>query len=265
MKRKIDFVLKSHNGSIVFEDDQIIVIDKPAHLLVIPDRYNHSLPSLDRILKEELGNVLVVHRIDRETSGVVVFAKTPEAHSALNSQFEARDVRKTYLAIVLGEPKENEGVIETPIAESQKHPGIMKVDIKHGKASKTNYKVVERFDGFALVEVMPGTGRMHQIRIHLSSIGLPIMCDHVYGNGRPFFLSEVKPRYYSEGDEKPLLTRTGLHAESISFIHPSSKEPISFKAEMPKDMRSVINYLRKFRSPKDAFFGMGLKTGSIAV
>lgn len=242
MKRKIDFILKSHNGSIIFEDENIIVIDKPAHLLVLSDRYNQSLPNLNRMLKDELGDIFVVHRIDKETSGVIVFAKNSETHAALNSQFENKEVEKTYLAIVTGNSVTDEGTIDSPITESQRHPGVMKVDPKHGKPSKTNYRVIERFDGYAFVEVKPATGRMHQIRIHLSSIGLPIICDRIYGDGNPFFLSQVKPRYFSEGDEKPLLARAALHAESISFVHPLTKERTSFRAEMPKDMRSVLRY-----------------------
>jgi len=249
MKRKIDFVLKSHNGSIIFEDENIIVIDKPAHLLVLSDRYNQALPNLNRILKEELGDIFVVHRIDKETSGVIVFAKNAVAHAVLNSQFENREVEKAYRAIVAGAPATDEGMIDSPITESQRHQGVMKVDLKHGKPSQTLYSVVERFDGYALVGVKPATGRMHQIRVHLASIGLPIICDRIYGDGKPFFLSQVKPRYFSEGDERPLLSRTALHAESISFAHPVTKERVTFRAEMPKDMRSVLNYLRKFRSP----------------
>lgn len=247
MKRKFDFVLRSHNGSIIFEDENIIVIDKPAHLLVLSDRYNQSLPNLNRMLKEELGEVFVVHRIDKETSGVIVFAKNAETHAALNSEFENREVEKTYRAIVVGTPKEDVGIIDAPISESQKRPGVTKIDHKHGKPSRTNYSVIEKFDGYAYIKVNPSTGRTHQIRVHLASVGLPIMCDRIYGDGKPFFLSQVKPRYFSEGDEKPLLSRTALHAESISFVYPANRAHVSFSAEMPKDMRSVLNYLRKFR------------------
>ncbi len=247
MKRKFDFVLKSKNGSIIFEDESIIVIDKPPRLLVLPDRYNQSLPNLYHMLKEEFGEIFVVHRIDKETSGVIVFAKNADAHTALNSQFEDKRVEKTYRTIVVGTPGGTEGKIDAPISESQNHPGVMKVDLKRGKPSVTNYKVVERFDGYALVAVEPESGRMHQIRIHLASAGLPVMCDKIYGDGKPFFLSQVKTRYFSEGEEKPLLSRTALHAESISLFHPTKNERVSFAAELPKDMRSVLNYLRKFK------------------
>ncbi len=266
MKRKIDFVLKFHNGSIIFEDEDIIVIDKPTQLLVLADRYNQSLPNLNHMLKEELGEIFVVHRIDKETSGVMVFAKNAVAHAALNSQFEGREVKKTYRAIVAGTPTGNDGIIEAPISESQRHPGVMKVDYKHGKPSTTNYNVGEKFEGYALVEIKPETGRTHQIRVHLASIGLPILCDRIYGDGKPFFLSQVKRRYFSEGEEKPLLSRTALHVESISFMHPLKMERVSFTAEMPKDMRSVLNYLRKFRPVKTRNLpGISRKTSSAAM
>ncbi|MCL4540078.1 MAG: RluA family pseudouridine synthase [Bacteroidetes bacterium] len=224
------------------------MIDKPAHLLVLPDRYNQSLVNLYHMLKEEFGDIYVVHRIDKETSGVIVFSKDAETHAALNSQFEERQVEKTYLTIVTGAPDEMEGKIDVPISPSQTHPGVMKVNRKHGKPSVTNYRVVELFNGYALLEAEPESGRMHQIRVHLASVGLPVMCDKVYGDGAPFFLSQVKKKYFSEGDEKPLLARTALHAESVSFRHPRTNEQVVFKSELPKDMRSVLNYLRKFRS-----------------
>lgn len=248
MKRKLDFVLKARNGSIIFEDESILVIEKPPQLLVLPDRYNHELPNLYDMLTEEFGKIFVVHRIDKETSGAIVFAKNAESHASLNSQFEHRAIHKSYLAIIVGRPAEAEGIIDLPISESQAHPGVMKVNRKHGKPSVTNYRVDELFDGYALIEAIPESGRLHQIRVHLASVGLPVMSDKVYGDGKPFFLSQVKSNYYSDGDEKPLLSRTALHAGSISFAHPQTDEQVTFNAEMPKDMRSVLNYLRKFRS-----------------
>ncbi len=233
---------------MIFEDESIVVIDKPAHLLVLPDRYDHSMVNLYHVLREEFGEIFVVHRIDKETSGVIVFAKDAETHASLSQQFEERDVEKTYLAIVTGTPGGPEGKIDVPIAPSQTHPGVMKVNRKHGKASVTNYRVVESFDGYALLEAEPESGRTHQIRVHLASIGLPIMCDKVYGDGAPFYLSHVKKKYFNEGDEKPLLSRTALHAGSVSFTHPRTGERVAFNSDLPKDMRSVLNYLRKFRS-----------------
>jgi RluA family pseudouridine synthase len=251
MKRKLDFILKARNGSVIFEDDHIIVVEKPSQLLVLPDRYNHELPNLYDMLTVEFGKIFVVHRIDKETSGVIVFAKDAEAHASLNSQFEHREIHKKYVAIVVGRPDEAEGTIDLPISESQTHPGVMKVNRKHGKPSVTNYRVDELFDGYALVEAIPESGRLHQIRVHLASIGLPVMSDKAYGDGKPFFLSEIKSNYYSDGDEKPLLSRTALHAQSVSFRHPVTNEQVTFTAELPKDMRSVLNHLRKYK-PQNA-------------
>lgn len=256
MRRKLDFILKARNGSVIFEDDRVIVIDKPAQLLVLPDRYNHSLPNLYDMLKEEFGGIFVVHRLDRETSGVIVFAKDADAHASLNSQFEHREIHKRYMAIVTGRPLEADGVIDTPISESPSHPGVMKVNRKHGKPSTTGYRVDELFDGYAVVEAMPESGRLHQIRVHLASVGLPIMCDRIYGDGKPFFLSHVKSNYYSNGEEKPLLSRTALHAGSIVFSHPGKNQQMSFESGLPKDMRSVVSYLRKFRAPNETMYRM---------
>lgn len=248
MKRKLDFVLKARSGGIIYEDDRIIVIEKPPQFLVLPDRFNRALPNLYEILKEEFGNIFVVHRIDRETSGVILFAKDAEAHAALSSQFENREVHKSYTAIVVGRPSEADGTIDSPISESQSRPGVMKINAKHGKPSVTNFRVDELFDGYASVEAVPESGRQHQIRVHLASVGLPVMCDRIYGDGKPFFLSQVKSHYYSDGEEKPLLSRTALHARSITFVHPGMNEQQTCNAELPKDMRSVLNYLRKFKS-----------------
>ncbi len=248
MKRKLELILKAHNGSVLYEDPSVIVIEKPPHLLVLPDRYNRSLPNLYEMLREEFGEIFVVHRIDKETSGVIVFAKDAAAHGILNSQFEHRDIHKKYAAIVVGRPSEADGVIDAPISESPAHPGVMKVNRKHGKPSVTSYRVDELFDGYAFVEALPESGRQHQIRVHLASIGLPIMCDKIYGDGEPFFLSRVKANYYSQGEEKPLLSRAALHAGSITFTHPATGEQMTFESPLPKDMRSVLNYLRKFKS-----------------
>lgn len=257
MRRKFDLILKARNGSVIYEDDRIIVIEKPPHLLVLPDRFDRSIPNLYEMLKAEFGGIFVVHRIDKETSGVIVFAKDAETHSYLNSQFEHRDIHKKYEVIVVGRPSETDGVIDAPISENSSHPGVMKLSRKHGKPSVTSYRVDELFDGYAFVEALPESGRQHQIRVHLASIGLPVMCDKTYGDGEPFFLSHVKANYYSSGEEKPLLSRTALHAHSLSFTHPVTGEPVTFEAALPKDMRMVLNNLRKFRSQNSMTYQSG--------
>lgn len=247
MKRKLDWLLRSKGCEILFEDDSLLVLNKPANLLVLPDRFNKTLATLYTILNEELGKIFVVHRIDKETSGVIVFAKTAEAHAYLNAQFESRTVEKVYQAIVVGTPEREKGSIVIPLSENEKS-GTMRADRKKGKKSETRYTMLETFKGYAFLELRPTTGRLHQIRVHLQAIGSPILGDKIYGDGKGFYLSQVKPGYKIEGEEKPLLERTALHAVNLTFQHPTKHERMTFTAPLPKDMSSVLKYLRKFRS-----------------
>lgn len=254
MKRKLDWLLKSKGVEIVFEDDDIIVLDKPSPFLVLPDRYDESIPNLYGILNGELGKIFVVHRIDKETSGLIVLAKTPEVHKSLSEQFEGHSVEKTYEAIVKGFPEKATGRIDLPIRE--KHPGFMALDWKKGKPSVTEFSVLQEFEGFAHLELRPKTGRMHQIRVHLKLAGLPIVGDPIYGDGRGFFLSEIKAKYKvkvedeMESEEKPLLARTALHASKLAFVHPGTGRKVLFESDLPKDMRSVVRMLGKYRQKR---------------
>jgi RluA family pseudouridine synthase len=248
MKRKLTWLLKSRGVGIVEEDEVLMVLDKPSNLLVLPDRLHQSLPNLYTIIHEELGAIFTVHRIDRETSGLIVFAKTAEAHASLNRQFEGREVEKVYHAIVLGMPSQNEGTIDAPLSESGRQKGIMLIDEKEGKEAITEYTVLEEFKGYAFVEARPKTNRTDQIRVHLQSIGTPILGDLQYGGGEGFFLSHVKPGYRGVEEERPLLNRSALHSAGLSFLHPSSEERLKFSLPLPKDMKSVLKYLRKFRA-----------------
>jgi RluA family pseudouridine synthase len=245
MRWKLEHILKKSGGGILFEDDAVLAINKPAGLLVLPDRYDHDLLNLYDLLKETFGTIFVVHRIDRETSGVVLFAKTAEAHAQLNTAFEQRQVEKKYRAIVAGTPHTNSACIDLPIIEDEHGVRKMKIDTKKGKEARTDYTMMERFDGYALVEARPHTGRTHQIRVHLSAIGLPILADPLYGDGRGFFLSTIKRNYQGKEEEQPLLRRTALHAFSLSFIHPVTRENILIEAPLPKDMEAVLKALRK--------------------
>lgn len=240
MKRHLESFLRHHRTSIVYEDAHLLVLNKPSGLLVLPDRYDRSLVNLYEGLRAELGAIYVVHRIDRETSGVLVFSKTAQAHASLSSSFQGRLVKKTYVAIVQGRTTVLEGEIRGDVPVRQ---GNSVVD----RASESSYRVLESFRRHSLVEVMPVTGRTHQIRIHLRSIGLPIVGDRLHGTGRPFHLSEIKSSYKPTGEgEKPLLDRVALHACELRCLHPVTQQAMVFRAELPKDMRSVLNALRKY-------------------
>jgi 23S rRNA pseudouridine1911/1915/1917 synthase len=245
MRWKLEHILKKNSGGILLEDDAVLAINKPSGLLVLPDRYDHALLNLYDLLKETFGTIFVVHRIDRETSGIVLFAKTAEAHALLNTAFEQRQVEKKYRAIVSGTSHTDSGCIDLPIIENEHGVRKMKIDTKKGKEARTDYVVMERFDGYAFIEARPHTGRIHQVRIHLSSVGLPILADPLYGDGRGFFLSTIKRNYQGKEEEQPLLGRTALHAFSLSFSHPVTSENILVEAPLPKDMEAVLKALRK--------------------
>jgi 23S rRNA pseudouridine1911/1915/1917 synthase len=247
MRRKLEHILKKEGGGILYEDEALVCIDKPGGFLALPDRYDALLPNLYFLIKEVYGSIFVVHRIDKDTSGLILFAKTEQAHASLSSAFEKHEVDKEYRAIVEGSPKKDSGIIDVPIVE--KSAGIMGVTGSGGKKSSTEYAVLERFRGFALVALRPRTGRTHQIRVHLSAIQLPILGDSLYGHAGGFYLSSVKSNYrLKRQEEHPLLNRTALHASSLLFLHPSTKERVHLESPLPKDMEAVLQSLRKYRS-----------------
>jgi 23S rRNA pseudouridine1911/1915/1917 synthase len=246
MRWKLEQILKKGGGGILLEDDALIAINKPAGLLVLPDRYNTKLHNLYNLLKDTFGSIYIVHRIDKYTSGVVLFAKSPETHAVLNTAFEGKQVEKKYYTIVMGVPATETGSIDLPIIENSYGDRRMRVDEKKGKESHTDFRIIERFENYTSVEARPHTGRMHQIRIHFSAIGLPILADPIYGSGQGFFLSSIKKKYREKGEEKPLISRTALHACSLSLQHPVTGDKIELKVSLPKDMEAVIKALRKY-------------------
>lgn len=238
MKKKIE---------IIYQDEAIIIVNKPPNFLTVPDRFAHKLPSVYKELQKLYEEVFIVHRLDRETSGILCFAKTKEAHKHLCKQFEERSSVKIYLALVEGILKKNEGIIDGKLAEDPYKPGKMKVVPKKGKASRTDYKVIEQFKYYCLLEANIKTGRQHQIRVHMEHIGHPLMIDPLYNNKTAFYLSQIK-RKLNRGkfeEERPLMSRHTLHARYLKIKHPESGEYIEFNADLPKDFKAVLQQLRK--------------------
>ena len=232
---------------IIQETAGWIAVNKPAGLLSIPDREGKDV-SLKSILQEKYGDIFTVHRLDKETSGVILFAKTADAHRFLSQQFEERTVNKIYLGLVSGTLPEKEGRLDSPIGEHPSKRGMMAV-LKKGKPSITDFVVKEEFGKFSLVEFVIHTGRTHQIRVHMQQLGHPIVCDDLYGDDKPVFISSIKRNFKlskSEEEERPILNRLGLHASRITFQDEDGKE-YSIEAELPKDMRALLQQLRKWK------------------
>ncbi len=239
---------KSNKITTIFEDDDIILLNKPAHVLSVPDRYDVNIPNLYHYLKRQQETVFIVHRLDGETSGIICFAKNEAAHRHLSKQFQERSVRKIYNVLISGKPMDTEGTINLPIAEVPSRRGQMRVDKRKGKAAITTYTITDQFRHFALAEVQIQTGRTHQIRVHFQAIGHPLAVDRIYGQRKAFYLSEVK-KHYKLGkfeEERPLISRVSLHAHQLSFIHPSTQERVHFTAPIPKDLAVTIKQLHKY-------------------
>ncbi len=236
---------------ILFEDDDIIAVNKPSGMLVIPDRYDTNQPSLNKLLEAKLKQqIWVIHRIDRDTSGIICFAKNEQAHKYFSKLFMEREMKKYYTGLVVGRLTPAEGTIDKPIIE---HPAISgkMITAKKGKASVTDYKVLEEWPLYSLVQFRIHTGRTHQIRVHSQSIGHPIVCDSLYGDGKPFFLSAIKKKYRlsdNEETERPLLSRLALHASKLEFKKEDGTE-ITIQAPLPKDIAACVNQLNKWAKP----------------
>lgn len=229
---------------ILYDDSDIVVINKAANVLTIPDRYDQTLPNLKTYLSKKYGDIYVVHRLDKETSGVLLFAKNEIAHKHINDQFQIGRIDKRYQAICLN-PVEKSGLIEEHIVQSKRNPGKYEV-AKKGKLSTSEYQVIEVFKQYALISIKIFTGRTHQIRVHMKHIGAPLLVDSKYGVSDKFLLSQIK-RYKRkpEQEERPLLSRSSLHASELTIVHPTSKEEVTFYAPLHKDMKAVLSQFRK--------------------
>jgi 23S rRNA pseudouridine1911/1915/1917 synthase len=238
---------------ILYEDDHLIAVNKSPDMVVHPAKghWAGTLTSALAFRFSQLSSVGgptrpgIVHRLDRETSGVIVVAKTDRAHLALAAQFEARTTEKEYTAIVIGSLDRDRDVIEQPIGMHPYHREKMAIRPDHEttRDAKTFYEVVERFRGFALVKVLPKTGRTHQIRVHLAHAGAPVLCDRLYGGRSQIALGEIT------GDDATdiVLDRQALHARRLTLTHPITDQPIEFIAPLRSDMENLLATLRLHR------------------
>ena len=231
--------------TIVFENDSFVAINKPAGMLSIPDR-EQSENSLKAQLIEKYGNIFTVHRLDRETSGLIIFAKNEGSHKYFSRLFEERKIEKYYVGIVLGSPANPTGIIDAPITEHLVHKGMMVVH-RNGKPSSTSYEVLESNRHYSLVSFQLHTGRTHQIRVHAKNIGYPLACDPLYGDGKPILLSSIKKKFKlskHDEEERPMISRVALHSYKLIFKD-ENEQPIIIEAEIPKEFRALMQQLKK--------------------
>ncbi len=213
--------------SILFVDEYLLVVNKPAGLPTLPDGYDTSAPCLVNLVKQQYDRVWVVHRLDKATSGAIILARSAEIHRALNIAFDSREVSKVYHAIVCGAPQWNEVTIDLPLRPDgdRRHRTI--IDRQRGKPAVTHLRVIERFAQHALIEAKPETGRTHQIRAHLAAIDLPLAGDGLYGK-----------------EAATLITRVALHADSIALDHPATHAALRVEAPYPPDFAQALRQLR---------------------
>lgn len=207
----------------IYEDDDILVINKPSGLGVLQEGWDPTAPFLLQLLRLRFPTLMVVHRLDKETSGLMVFAKTGDAHRDLCIQFERHTVAKTYIALVVGEPK-----WETLTARNRLTVGVGKkhrtvVNHSKGANAETDFKVIQRFSGYTLLEASPKTGRTHQIRVHLYARGFPILGDKLYGT-----------------NTTELIDRVALHSGTLTLVHPGTRQEMTFTLPLPRDIKNAI-------------------------
>lgn len=232
-------------AEIILETDQFVVLNKAPGVLSIPDR-TQSEPSLKDGLIAKYGHIFTVHRLDKDTSGIILFAKDEATHKYFSKAFEDRSVEKYYLGLVHGVLPNQSGSIDGSIMEHLVQKGLMIVN-KNGKPSLTDYEVIEALGKYSLVKFRIHTGRTHQIRVHAKNIGHPIACDPLYGDGQPILLSAIKKKYKlskQEDEERPILNRVALHSYQLKFTDAAGKAH-DLVAEPPKDMRALLQQLRK--------------------
>jgi 23S rRNA pseudouridine1911/1915/1917 synthase len=245
--------------AVLFEDDHLLALDKPAGLLSSPDRYDPHRPNLMKLLhagiaagkpwarERNLSYLMNAHRLDFETSGVMLLAKNKPALVALANLFGSEKPLKKHVALAQGTPVEDTFEVDARLAPHPLKIGLMRVDAKNGKKSKTRFEVLEKFSGYALLRCEPLIARTHQIRAHLRHAGLPVVADELYG-GKKLWLSRLKRDYRLKPghEERPLLARVALHAEELTLPHPVTGQTVTMAAPWPKDLKVAVKYLRQF-------------------
>lgn len=234
---------------VLFSDEDLLVVNKPAGALVLPDRWDGPGGTVPEDLQPDWGLLWVVHRIDRPTSGLLVLARHAEAHQHLNTQFSEHTVEKVYYALVQGRPLWERQTCEAPLRPDGDKQHRTVVDLREGKPSVTAFHRLESFKTAAYLECEPRTGRTHQIRAHLKALGHPLLGDELYG-GASLYLSSLKRGYRpAPGQtERPLLARAALHAGLLSLAHPRTGDRLTWEAPLPEDFEVALKQLRKFDS-----------------
>jgi 23S rRNA pseudouridine1911/1915/1917 synthase len=238
--------------SVVYEDDHILAINKQADIVAHPAPGHVGGTLLNAILHhcgpladQGTDRPGMVHRLDKDTTGIMLFAKTDPARNYIQQQFANRKVEKTYTAIMENDPELDADLIDMAIGSSKVYSQKMAVDLAEGRPAQTVYQVIERFGDYTLVKCMPRTGRTHQIRVHLSAIGHPIACDDLYGARAPVFRSTLDPQIPHTEDEEPLIERQALHATAITFRHPATRKLIDLEAAFHDDFTRLLTALRE--------------------
>lgn len=238
---------KNNDYSVIYSDDDFIVLNKRSGILIAADRYNPDAPRLDLMAEKEFGKLYAVHRIDKDTSGLIIYAKNLEAQKGISMQFEQRKVQKTYHALVYGHPLWEDLHVDLALEPDGDARHRTVVNKKFGKPSVTDFHLIGVCGPYSWIEAKPKTGRTHQIRVHLAANNLSIVCDPLYsGNQKPVRLSEVKRKWNGDEDEeRPLLSRLALHAYKIQFEHPATHEQVTFTAPYARDMEAVRKQFAK--------------------
>jgi 23S rRNA pseudouridine1911/1915/1917 synthase len=250
---------------ILIEDEHLVAIDKPCGLPVVAGRRDKAGSLMDMVHARFGEHVANVHRLDTEASGVVLFAKTKAALDFLSGQFQSKTVRKVHVALVVvldasklagaaAPARDASGMlppdftVDLPLGEDAGRPGAMRVVRgRAGKASVTEFRVLEPFGRFALLQCRPITGRAHQVRVHLAAAGAPVLNDPDYGDMEsPLLLSGLKRRYKGRDEEKPLISRLALHASALGFVHPATRMPSEVSSPLPGEFEIALKYLRRF-------------------